>query len=212
MNKTDSAVRITHIPTKTVVQCQNERSQSSNKQTAMKLLRSKLIELEERRRREELAREKGEAAGRRLGIADPLVRAAPLHDGQGPPHRLRDGRRRARARRRPRRLRARVPREERGRGRRFLAPLDRPQHQPPRLSAARRLACVGGGDGLAAVGRPARMPATRRRRRVHRHAEESLRKCISFGGPGPLRAEGHPDDYRLWGNREYVRESAARRG
>jgi peptide chain release factor 2 len=61
VNKTDSAVRITHIPTKVVVQCQNERSQSSNKQTAMKLLRSKLVELEERKRREELAREKGEA-------------------------------------------------------------------------------------------------------------------------------------------------------
>jgi peptide chain release factor 2 len=61
VNKTDSAVRITHVPTKIVVQCQNERSQSSNKQTAMKLLRSKLIEHEEQRRREELAREKGEA-------------------------------------------------------------------------------------------------------------------------------------------------------
>ncbi len=61
VNKTDSAVRITHIPSKIVVQCQNERSQSSNKQTAMKLLRSKLVELEERRRREEIAREKGEA-------------------------------------------------------------------------------------------------------------------------------------------------------
>src|SRR4051794_19553774 len=61
VNKTDSAVRITHVPTKTVVQCQNERSQSSNKQTAMKLLKSKLVELEERRRREELAREKGES-------------------------------------------------------------------------------------------------------------------------------------------------------
>jgi peptide chain release factor 2 len=61
VNKTDSAVRITHLPTKIVVQCQNERSQSSNKQTAMKLLRSKLIEHEERRRREEVAREKGEA-------------------------------------------------------------------------------------------------------------------------------------------------------
>jgi peptide chain release factor 2 len=61
VNKTDSAVRITHLPTKIVVQCQNERSQSSNKQTAMKLLRSKLVEFEERRRREELAREKGEA-------------------------------------------------------------------------------------------------------------------------------------------------------
>ena len=61
VNKTDSAVRITHVPTKIVVQCQNERSQSSNKQTAMKLLRSRLVELEEQRRREELAREKGEA-------------------------------------------------------------------------------------------------------------------------------------------------------
>jgi peptide chain release factor 2 len=60
VNKTDSAVRITHLPTNIVVQCQNERSQSSNKQTAMKLLRSKLVELEERKRREELAREKGE--------------------------------------------------------------------------------------------------------------------------------------------------------
>jgi peptide chain release factor 2 len=61
VNKTDSAVRITHLPTKIVVQCQNERSQSSNKQTAMKLLRSKLIEHEEQKQREELAREKGEA-------------------------------------------------------------------------------------------------------------------------------------------------------
>ena len=61
VNKTDSAVRITHKPTGTVVQCQNERSQSSNKATAMAMLRSKLLELEEQRRREELAREKGEA-------------------------------------------------------------------------------------------------------------------------------------------------------
>ena len=61
VNKTDSAVRITHMPTKIVVQCQNERSQSSNKQTAMEMLRSKLLELEEQKRREEIAREKGEA-------------------------------------------------------------------------------------------------------------------------------------------------------
>jgi peptide chain release factor 2 len=61
VNKTDSAVRITHRPTGIVVQCQNERSQSSNKATAMKMLLSKLIELEERRRREELAKERGEA-------------------------------------------------------------------------------------------------------------------------------------------------------
>jgi peptide chain release factor 2 len=61
VNKTDSAVRITHRPTGIVVQCQNERSQSSNRSTAMQMLRSKLLELEEQKRREELAREKGEA-------------------------------------------------------------------------------------------------------------------------------------------------------
>ena len=61
VNKTDSAVRITHRPSGIVVQCQNERSQSSNRDTAMKMLRGKLIELEERKRQEALAKEKGEA-------------------------------------------------------------------------------------------------------------------------------------------------------
>ena len=61
VNKTDSAVRITHRPTGIVVQCQNERSQSSNKATAMNMLRSKLLELEEQKRREEITKEKGEA-------------------------------------------------------------------------------------------------------------------------------------------------------
>jgi peptide chain release factor 2 len=61
VNKTDSAVRITHRPTGLVVQCQNERSQSANKQTAMAMLRAKLIELEERKRQEAIAKERGEA-------------------------------------------------------------------------------------------------------------------------------------------------------
>jgi peptide chain release factor 2 len=59
VNKTDSAVRITHLPTGIVVQCQNERSQTSNKQTALRLLKSRLLELEQERREAELARERG---------------------------------------------------------------------------------------------------------------------------------------------------------
>jgi peptide chain release factor 2 len=79
VNKTDSAVRITHLPSNIVVSVQNERSQSANKETAMKILRSRLAEKAEEEREAELARERG---GVTMGFGGNAVRSYVLHPYQ----------------------------------------------------------------------------------------------------------------------------------
>jgi len=79
VNKTDSAVRITHLPTGVVVQCQNERSQTANKQTAMRILKSRLVELAEEEREEELAKERGVVS---MGFGGNPIRSYVLHPYQ----------------------------------------------------------------------------------------------------------------------------------
>jgi peptide chain release factor 2 len=76
VNKTDSAVRITHMPSGIVVAVQNERSQSANKDTAMKILRSRLAERAEEEREAELARERG---GVNMGFGGNAIRSYVLH-------------------------------------------------------------------------------------------------------------------------------------
>jgi peptide chain release factor 2 len=79
VNKTDSAVRITHLPSGIVVQCQNERSQSSNKQTALRMLKSRLVEQAEEEREREIAKERG--AAQDIGFGS-QIRSYVLHPYQ----------------------------------------------------------------------------------------------------------------------------------
>jgi peptide chain release factor 2 len=76
VNKTDSAVRITHMPSGIVVSVQNERSQGANKDTAFKILRSRLAEKAEEEREAELARERG---GVNMGFGGTAIRSYVLH-------------------------------------------------------------------------------------------------------------------------------------
>jgi peptide chain release factor 2 len=80
VNKTDSAVRITHLPTGIVVQCQNERSQSANKQTAMRVLRARLVERAEEEREATMAKERGGQAN--TGFGGESIRSYVLHPYQ----------------------------------------------------------------------------------------------------------------------------------
>ena len=103
VNTTDSAVRITHLPTGIVVSCQNERSQIQNRASAMAVLQAKLLE----RKREEQAAKMNELRGdgeAQLGHPDPQLRAAPVPEHQGPADRLRDREHRRRDGRRDRRV------------------------------------------------------------------------------------------------------------
>jgi peptide chain release factor 2 len=79
VNKTDSAVRLTHMPSGIVVSVQNERSQTANKDTAMKILRSRLAEKAEAERDAELAKERG---GVTMGFGGNAVRSYVLHPYQ----------------------------------------------------------------------------------------------------------------------------------
>src|SRR5438094_6745451 len=80
VNKTDSAVRITHLPTGIVVAIQNERSQSANKQTAMRVLKARLVERQEEEREAVLAKERGGSAD--TGFGGESIRSYVLHPYQ----------------------------------------------------------------------------------------------------------------------------------
>jgi peptide chain release factor 2 len=79
VNKTDSAVRMTHIPTGIVVQCQNERSQHKNRSAAMKILRARLFERARQEREEEMAAARGEQRQINFGSQ---IRSYTLHPQQ----------------------------------------------------------------------------------------------------------------------------------
>ena len=88
VNKTSSAIRLTHLPTDIVVQCQNERSQHKNRATALKMLRARLARLEEEKREAAQAAKYRRQGQDRLRLADPQLLSASRSAGERRPHGL----------------------------------------------------------------------------------------------------------------------------